>query len=80
MQADFAVELGRDDETLEVPWAAPDGSLRYHDLKRDPDALAHIEEATLWSELREFLIAVNAQACDAREREVRCVVEHRTQS
>ena len=36
MQADFAVELGRDDETLEVPWAAPDGRLRYHDLKRDP--------------------------------------------
>lgn len=72
MQADFAVELGRDDETLEVPWAAPDGRLRYHDLKRDPDALAHIEEAMLWSELREFLIAVNAQAsmlesakCDA---------------
>jgi hypothetical protein len=72
MQADFAVELGRDDETLEVPWAAPDGRLRYHDLKRDPDALAHIEEAMLWSELREFLTAVNAQAsmlesakCDA---------------
>ena len=72
MQADFAVELGRDDETLEVPWAAPDGSLRYHDLKRDPDALAHIAEAMLWPELREFLIAVNAQAsmlesakCDA---------------
>ncbi len=72
MQADFAVELGRDDETLEVPWAAPDGRLRYHDLKRDPDARAHIEEAMLWSELREFLIAVNAQAsmlesakCDA---------------
>jgi hypothetical protein len=72
MQADFAVELGRDDETLEMPWAAPDGSLRYHDLKRDPAALVHIVEATCWHELREFLIAVNAQAsmlesakCDA---------------
>jgi hypothetical protein len=72
MQADFAVELGRDDETLELPWAAPDGRLRYHDLKRDPEALAHIEEATLWPELREALIAFNAQAsmlesakCDA---------------
>ena len=72
MQADFAVELGRDDETLEVPWAAPDGRLRYYELKREPDALANIEEAMLWSELREFLIAVNAQAsmlesakCDA---------------
>ncbi len=72
MQADFAVELGRDDETLELPWAAADGSLRYHDLKREPAALAHIAEATLWLELGEFLIAVNTQAsmlesakCDA---------------
>ena len=72
MQADFAVELGRDDETLEVPWAAPDGILRYYDLKREPDALANIEEVTCWPELREFLVAVNSQAsmlesakCDA---------------
>ena len=72
MQADFAVELGRDDETLEMPWAAPDGILRYHNLKRDPEAIDHIEEAACWPELREFLIAVNAQAsmlesakCDA---------------
>ena len=72
MQADFAVELGRDDDTLEMPWAAPDGLLRYYNLKRDPNAVAHIEEATRWRELREFLVAVNAQAsmlesakCDA---------------
>jgi len=72
MQADFAVELGRDDETLELPWASPDRRLSYYDLKSDPEALAHIQEATLWPELREFLVAVNAQAsmlesakCDA---------------
>ena len=72
MQADFAVELGRDDETLELPWAALDGILRYYDLKREPSALAHIAEATRWPELHEFLVAVNAQAsmlesakCDA---------------
>jgi hypothetical protein len=72
MQADFAVELGRDDDTLEIPWAAPDGSARYHDLKRDPHAIARVQEAAQWAELRDFLVAVNAQAsmlesakCDA---------------
>jgi hypothetical protein len=72
MQADFAVELGADDDTLEIPWAAPDGTLRYYDLKREPEAVDHVEEAERWPELREFLIAVNAQAsmlesakCDA---------------
>jgi hypothetical protein len=72
MQADFAVELGRDDETLEMPWVAPDGVLRYYNLKRDPTALAHIEEATRLGELGDFLAAVNSQAsllesakCDA---------------
>jgi hypothetical protein len=72
MQADFAVELGRDDETLEIPWASPDGVPRYHNLKRDPNALAQIEEATRIGELRDFLVEVNAQAsmlesakCDA---------------
>lgn len=72
MQVDFAVELGRDDDTLEIPWATPDGSLRYHNLKREPEAVDHLEEAARWPELRAFLIAVNAQAsmlesakCDA---------------
>src|SRR5260370_19887885 len=36
VEADFAVELGADDETLELPWAAADGGLRYYDLKRQP--------------------------------------------
>jgi hypothetical protein len=72
MQADFAVELGRDDDALEMPWAAPDGSTRYHNLKRDPNAIAHVEEAVQWAELGDFLVAVNAPAsilesakCDA---------------
>jgi hypothetical protein len=72
MQTDYAVELGRDDETLEMPWAAPDGSFRYYDLKREPQMLDHIEEAVRIGELREFLLAVNAQSsilesakCDA---------------
>ncbi|MGC2197332.1 MAG: hypothetical protein WA628_21835 [Terriglobales bacterium] len=62
MQVDFAVELGRDDETLELPWAASDGGPRYYDLKLDPQALAQIEEAVRSGELREFLGAVNSPA------------------
>lgn len=72
MQTDYAVELGRDDETLEMPWAAPDGCVRYYDLKREPQMLSKIEEVVRFEELGEFLCAVNAQAsilesakCDA---------------
>ena len=72
MQADFAVELGSADDTLDMPWAAPDGRLRYYDLKRKPENLAHIDEATRWPELGEFLVVVNTPSsmlesakCDA---------------
>lgn len=60
MQVDYAVELGRDDETLEVPWAASDGHVRYYDLKRNPAAISNVEEALRVKELRDFLLAVNA--------------------
>jgi hypothetical protein len=72
MQADYGVELGREDETLEFPWAAADRSSRYYDLKRNPEAIEAIEEAVRFPELREFLILVNGAAspletakCDA---------------
>jgi hypothetical protein len=72
MQADYSVELERDDETLEFPWATPDGGPRYHDLKRNPAAIGEIEEAVRFPELREFLASVNHPAslletakCDA---------------
>jgi hypothetical protein len=72
VEADFAVELGSDDETLELPWAAEDGGPRYYDLKRQPDLLLNIEEASREQELGEFLAAMNAPAsiletakCDA---------------
>lgn len=72
MQADYSVELGREDETLEFPWASPDGGPRYHDLKRHPEAIAEIEEAVRFPELGEFLPTINAAAgsletakCDA---------------
>ncbi|MGA8491774.1 MAG: hypothetical protein WB711_15210 [Terriglobales bacterium] len=60
MQADFAVELGADDETLEMPWAASDGGLRYYDLKRHPELLSELEEAARAPELGEFLSKINS--------------------
>jgi hypothetical protein len=60
VQADFAVELGADDETLEMPWAAEGGSPRYCDLKRHPELLPNLEEAGRVPELGEFLSKVNS--------------------
>ena len=72
MQADFAVELGAEDETLEFPWTDEAGGLRYSDLKRHPELLSAIEEARRVPELGEFLSGVNSPAgpletakCDA---------------
>lgn len=59
MEADFAVELGADDETLEFPWASADGP-RYFDLRHRPELLAQVEEAQRVPELGEFLAAINA--------------------
>jgi hypothetical protein len=58
MDADFSVELGADDDALEFPWAE-DESLRYYDLKRQPELLLEIEEARNWPELGALLESVN---------------------
>jgi hypothetical protein len=63
VEADFAVELGAADETLELPWAADGGGPRYYDLKRQPELLLNIEEASRAAELAEFLAAMNSPAC-----------------
>jgi hypothetical protein len=60
VEADFAVELGADDETLELPWAAEDGGPRYYDLKRQPELLLNVEEANRVPELAEFLAVMNS--------------------
>jgi hypothetical protein len=60
MQADFSLELGRDDHALEVPWSSPDGSQRYLDLKRRPELLLNILEVADNRELAELLVALNA--------------------
>jgi hypothetical protein len=59
VNADFAVELGADDETLELPWGSA-SEPRYYDLKRQPELLLNIDEARRVPELGIFLAAVNA--------------------
>lgn len=60
MQADFSVELGRDDERMELPWASPDVEVRYYDLKRNPELLLNLQEAFENQELGEFLASTNS--------------------
>jgi hypothetical protein len=71
VEADFAVELGAGDETLEFPWAGC-GGVCYYDLKRQPELIALIEEARDLKALSEFLVALNSSSspfetakCDA---------------
>ena len=72
MQVDSAVELGRDDDRLELPWEVPATACSYFDLKRKPELVARIPEAAEYPELRDFLARVNSSAsvletakCDA---------------
>lgn len=60
MDADFSIELGRDDPVLDFPWKGPSGRLAYFDLKRQPELIAQVEEAQEFPELGEFLRTVNS--------------------
>ena len=60
MDADWSVELGRDDPALEFPWSSPDGSRRYIDLRQSPELVSEISEAARSPELAQCLIALNA--------------------
>ncbi len=60
MDADFSIELGREDPVLDFPWKDPSGKLAYVDLKRHPELLASIEEAERFPELAEFLRTLNS--------------------
>jgi hypothetical protein len=62
VEADFSIELGAEDEALEMPWAAAAGGPRYCDLKRSPELLRNLEEVQRFPELGEFLAAVNSPA------------------
>jgi hypothetical protein len=60
MQADFSVELGREDPALELPWISPEKHVRYYDLKHHPELVQQIPEAVAHPELGSFLSRINA--------------------
>ena len=60
MDADFSIELGREDPVLDFPWTDPAGKLAYFDLKRHLEMIAKVSEADKFSELAEFLKRVNS--------------------
>jgi hypothetical protein len=61
MDADFSIELGADDPVLDFPWSDPAGNLFYVDLKRHPEQIDKVTEASLYPELAEFLQTVNSR-------------------
>jgi hypothetical protein len=63
VQADFSVELGADDPTLQMPWSSSDPSIQYYDLRSHPDLLSQIMEAQENEPLAEFLAAINSPRC-----------------
>lgn len=74
MDADWSVELGREDPVLEVPWAAPDGRRGYVDLRARPELVKELEEARRFPELGDLLRQINGARglvqsvkCDAWE-------------
>jgi hypothetical protein len=62
MQADYSLELGREDPALEIPWQSDDGTCRFLDLKRHPHLVLEISEAINSPELSAFLSRMNAPA------------------
>ena len=60
MDADFSIELGRDDPVLDFPWTDSSSKLAYLDLKRHPELLSRVEEAARFPELAAFLHLVNS--------------------
>jgi hypothetical protein len=60
MDADFSIELGREDPVLDFPWKDPSGNLAYADLKRHPELVESIEEARRFPALRELLCVLNS--------------------
>jgi len=60
MDADFSIELGREDPVLDFPWKDPAGKFAYVDLKRHPELMARIKESEQFPELGEFLRTLNS--------------------
>jgi hypothetical protein len=62
MYAEWSVEIGPDAPALEVPWRSEDGSVRYFDLKKQPELLLEIPETLEHFEIGDFLSGVNAKS------------------
>jgi hypothetical protein len=60
MQADFSLELGRNDPALELPWSSDDPQVRYYDLRNHPELVCQIPEVIAHPELGHFLTGINA--------------------
>jgi hypothetical protein len=60
MDVELTVELGAGDPTLAIPWSSEDGRLRYYDLKRQPELLLYVDEASRHHEIAEFLVHINS--------------------
>jgi hypothetical protein len=60
MQADFSLELGRDDPALEMPWSSDDPQVRYYDLRNHPELVCQIPEVIAHPDLGHFLAGINA--------------------
>jgi hypothetical protein len=60
MDADFTIELGPEDPTLEFPWTDPSGKVAYYDVKRRPELMVSIAESEKFSELGNFLRVLNS--------------------
>lgn len=60
VQAEFSVELGAQDPTLQLPWSSSDPRIQYYDLRSHPDLLSRIVEVQDNEPLAEFLAIINA--------------------
>ena len=60
MFAEWTAECAADDPLILVPWADPDGSARYVDLRTEPFDIAEIPEAENYPALRRALHSLNA--------------------
>jgi hypothetical protein len=61
MDADWSVELGHDDPSLEFPWSSPDGTQQFVDLSRRLESLLEIPEAVQYPKLAGFLLELNGE-------------------
>jgi hypothetical protein len=62
MDADFSVELGADDPSLEFPWEDAETALRHFDIRNNPEQVRFVDEAEQYRELHNFLVALNSKS------------------